>query len=339
MPPFGTPRPDFLAQRPAGPGIYPSTRALGQLFRAIPEQQTDTPFGAQPSWNGGDRQSALSNILKQPGKSDDLLAILSALAQKYPQIMPQGLRLVQMQEPFRPLMLSFVYHLSRLAAWIPESRTETEWLSEEEILIGTQVMATKAKQLKRRQERLTASTAELFPILKAQMQLIASDESVITSTIRPSTTEERDADVRAVPGSAPSAKKKAKGKSKAQDEPEGIKHFVGYTQLAEPPQRSTIIVVNGERVVLREKPSASGTPRSPWSDDRDDFNQRSHYRETKDALNKHINKSASKFILWTEETQLSTVEWQERYSHLKRQGKRQEPRNGMCRARALQDAR
>lgn len=127
MPPFNSPRPDFLAQRPAGPGIYSSTRALGKLFRAIPEQSTDTPYGSQPAWSRGETsQSALSRILKQPGKADDIVLILTTLAEKFPQIKPKGLRLVQMQVQFRPLLTSFVYHLSRLAAWIPESRIEAE---------------------------------------------------------------------------------------------------------------------------------------------------------------------------------------------------------------------
>ncbi|CDW99284.1 hypothetical protein [Sporisorium scitamineum] len=267
MPAFNSPRPDFLVQRPAGPNIYASTRALGQLYRAIPEERTDTPFGAQPGWaRGENKQSALSNILKQPGKSDDVLTILSILAQKYPQIMPEGNWLMQMQEHFRPLLASFVYHLCRLAAWIPESRTETDWLSEEEILIGTQVMAIKAKQLKRRQERLTASTAELFPILKAQLQLIAGDESVETSTIRP----------------VARGASKGTGKGKAGQtvipgkEPVETKHFAGYTVVKEEEkeeprtkQRPKMVVVDGERVVLRERESDTGSPGSSsiWSDD------------------------------------------------------------------------
>lgn len=291
MPPFNSPRPDFLAQRPAGQGIYASTRALGQLFRAIPEQMTDTPFGTQPSWatESQGKQSVLSSILKQPGKADDVLAILSMLAQKWPQIMPEGLRLIQMQSHFRPLLVSFVYHLSRLAAWIPESRTETEWLSEEEILVGTQVMATKAKQLKRRQERLTASTAELFPILRSQLQLIASDDDVETSTIRP--TPDTDAGGNSV------CKGKGKGKSTGSTTIPGREsaetvHFTGYAQLVKEPVRKSqarIVVVDGEKVVLREKPGASET-HSPWSDDEGDFDLNKHldHLEMKHALNAHI---------------------------------------------------
>ena len=289
MPPFGSARPDFLAQRPAGPGIYPSKRALGQLFRAIPEQLTDTPFGNTPSWARSEgRPSALSSILKQPGKSDDILSILTILAQKYPQIMPEGLRLVQMQAHFRPLLSSFVYHLSRLAAWIPESRTETEWLSEEEILVGTQVMATKAKQLKRRQERLTASTAELFPILRAQLQLIAGDETVETSTIGPT-----------APGSAGTSttkKSKAKGKGKASvpgKEPPEVIHFTGYAQVVQPPRtKAKIVVVDGERVVLRETPDS--TP-SPWSDDEDDLeiNEPLRHLQMRNAIDEYANRSAA----------------------------------------------
>ncbi|SNX88027.1 related to RNA-dependent RNA polymerase [Melanopsichium pennsylvanicum] len=273
MPPFGTPRPDFIAQRPAGPAIYPSQRALGQLFRAIPEQLTDTPFGCIPSWAcasswSSTKHSALSDILKSPGKSDDILTILSTLGQKYPQVMPkQGLRLVQLQAHFRPLLNSFVYHLSRLAAWIPESRTETEWLSEEEILVGTQVMATKAKQLKRRQERLTASTAELFPILRTQLMLIAGDDSVESATIRSTA----DAG-RGIPGaSCVEGKNHGKGKGTSavlgRDDAE-VMHFTGLAQVTEPPRRAQakIVVIDGERVVLREKPSGSNSS-SPWSDD------------------------------------------------------------------------
>ncbi|CBQ71530.1 related to RNA-dependent RNA polymerase [Sporisorium reilianum SRZ2] len=271
MPPFGAERPDFLVQRPAGPGIYPSTRALGQLYRAIPEERTDTPFGAQPGWARAEgKQSALSNILKHPGKSDDVLTVLSMLAQRYPQILPDA-RLDEMQEHFRPLLASFVYHLSRLAAWIPESRTETDWLSEEEILIGTQVMAIKAKQLKRRQERLTASTAELFPILKAQLQLIAGDESVETSTIRP------------VAGEAG----KGKGKGKAGQtvvpgkEPVETKHFAGYTVVAgvedqpRPKPRGKMVFVDGERVMLRETASGDESP-DIWSHDEFERDQDLH---------------------------------------------------------------
>ena len=285
MPPFSAARPDFLAQRPAGPNIYPSKRALGQLYRAIPEERTDTPFGSQPGWARGEgKQSALSNILKQPGKSDDMLTILSMLSQKYPQILPKGLQLVQMQEHFRPLLASFVYHLSRLAAWIPESRSETEWLSEEEILIGTQVMAIKAKQLKRRQERLTASTAELFPILKAQMQLIAGDESIETSTIRPLSGE--------------AGKSGAKGKGKASTSqitipgkgPVETMHFAGITVasgvMAGRQPQPRIIVVDGEKVVLKEKPSAADSP-SGWSDD-----ERGQVHD----IAEHLNRVRERFV-------------------------------------------
>ncbi|SPO31371.1 related to RNA-dependent RNA polymerase [Ustilago trichophora] len=281
MPPFGSSRPDFLAQRPAGPGIYPSTRALGRLFRAIPEQHTDTPHGSTPAWARGEgKASALSLILKQPGKSDDILSILTLLAQKYPQIMPEGLRLVQMQAHFRPLLSSFVYHLSRLAAWIPESRTETEWLSEEEILVGTQVMATKAKQLKRRQERLTASTAELFPILRAQLRLIAGDETVESSTI-----EAEKGEV-----SGRKANQKAKGMP-GKEAPEAM-HFTGYAQVIQPPlvkARAKIVVVDGERVVLRERPDS--TP-SPWSDDEGGFDLNEHLKHLsiKHAINESVER-------------------------------------------------
>lgn len=281
MPPFGSERPDFLAQRPAGPGIYPSTRALGQLYRAIPEERTDTPFGSQPGWSRAEgRQSALSNILKQPGKSDDVLTILSMLVQKYPQIVPEGLKLVKMQEHFRPLLKSFVYHLSKLAAWIPESRTETEWLSEEEILVGTQVMATKAKQLKRRQERLTASTSELFPILRAQMQLIAGDESVQTSTIR------------TMANGANKGKGKATGTQTSipGKEPAEKMHFAGYTTMAQEGRaqkfRPKIVMVDGERVILREGPSTMSGP-SPWSDDED-----GHPHD----IAEHLNRVRERFV-------------------------------------------
>ncbi len=261
MPPFNAKKPDFLAQRPAGPNIYASPRALGQLYRAIPEQITDTPFSTQPAWARGESNpSALSKILKCSGKSDDILSILSTLAQKYPQIMPEGLRLVQMQEHFRPLLETFVFELSKLAAWIPESRTETEWLSEEEILIGTQVMACKAKQLKRRQERLTSSTAELFPILRAQLQLIAGNNRVETGTIRPDTRQTQ---------SSVNGKGKSAANIPGKDE---TLHFAGYAQVmpAEPQRRPAprIVVVDGERVVLRERHDPAGSP-SPWSDDSD----------------------------------------------------------------------
>lgn len=298
MPPFGVSRPDFLCQRPAGPGIYPSSRALGQLFRAIPEQLTDMPHGPQPAWINEGRQSALSDILRQPGKSDDILSILTILAQKYPQIMPEGLQLEAFKEPFWPLLASFVYHLSRLAAWIPESRTETEWLSEEEILVGTQVMAAKAQQLKRRQERLTASTSELFPILKAQMQLLAEDENVKTSTIMMTGGENQPVNQlpRTVPGAGPS---NGKGKGKAVAPPtmptgrDGTVHFSGLTRLVETPRRAKIAVVDGERVVLRAQTSTTNTP-AGWSDDEDFDNQNlRQQRKVKHFLNEHLDTAVS----------------------------------------------
>ncbi|KAJ1021719.1 hypothetical protein NDA13_005334 [Ustilago tritici] len=290
MPPLNSPRPDFLAQRPAGQGIYASSRALGKLFRAIPEHTTDTPFGAQPSWatETQGKQSALSSILKQPEKADDFVDILTMLTQKFPQIMPEGLRLKQMQAHYRPLLSSFVSHLSRLAAWIPESRTETEWLSEEEILVGTQVMATKAKQLKRRQERLTASTAELFPTLQAQLLLIASDDTLETSTIRP--TPDTDAGGRNKGKSKSTGSTTIPGRERAE-----TVHFTGYAQLVKEPVRkpqARIVVVDGERVLLKEKPGASGT-HSPQSDDEGDFDPKGHldHQATKYALNEHIAKT------------------------------------------------
>ncbi|SYW77984.1 related to RNA-dependent RNA polymerase [Ustilago bromivora] len=290
MPPLNSPRPDFLAQRPVGQGIYASSRALAKLFRAIPEHTTDTPFGAQPSWatETQGKQSALSSILKQPGKADDIVDILTMLTQKFPQIMPEGLRLKQMQAHYRPLLSSFVSHLSRLAAWIPESRTETEWLSEEEILVGTQVMTTKAKQLKRRQERLTASTAELFPTLRAQLLLIASDDTVETSTIRP--TPDTDAGGRNKGKSKSTGSTTIPGRERAE-----TLHFTGYAQLVKEPVRkpqARIVVVDGERVLLKEKPGASGT-HSPQSDDEGDFDPKGHldHQATKYALNEHIAKT------------------------------------------------
>lgn len=290
MPPLNSLRPDFLAQRPVGQGIYASSRALGKLFRAIPEHTTDTPFGAQPSWatETQGKQSALSSILKQPGKADDIVDILTMLTQKFPQIMPEGLRLKQMQAHYRPLLSSFVSHLSRLAAWIPESRTETEWLSEEEILVGTQVMATKAKQLKRRQERLTASTAELFPTLRAQLLLIASDDTVETSTIRP--TQDTDAGGRNKGKSKSTGSTTIPGRERAE-----TVHFTGYVQLVKEPVRkpqARIVVVDGERVLLKEKPGASGT-HSPQSDDEGDFDPKGHldHQAMKYALNEHIAKT------------------------------------------------
>ncbi|EPQ25992.1 uncharacterized protein PFL1_06447 [Pseudozyma flocculosa PF-1] len=170
--PFRSNRPDYLAQNDHAPDVYKSKRALGRLYRDIAWTDTDMPLGPAQIWLSGDGDG--DGDQAAPSATSDIVAILDAVGARFPYARPTSQQAERaIQERCTPLLRSFTYHLSRIAAWVPESRHTAEWLREEEIILGSPVMATTSK-LKRWQEKLQSATSELVPILRHQLGVIVT---------------------------------------------------------------------------------------------------------------------------------------------------------------------
>ena len=171
MPPVppGLSRPDYLAQNDNLPGVYRSKRALGYLYREINWRSTDMPKGPTQLWTETDA----NGVPVVTTKESDYVMVLELLAKRHPYVRPPTPQdVVALGERYRPLLESFVYHLSRVAAWVPENQSTGDWLSEEEIVLGTPVMKTSSK-LTRWLDKLQSVTSELVPILKHQLTAIS----------------------------------------------------------------------------------------------------------------------------------------------------------------------
>ncbi|KAN0061184.1 hypothetical protein ACQY0O_006919 [Thecaphora frezii] len=178
--PINCPLPDYLAQNDDADNVYQSRRALGHLYREIAWTDTNMPQGPHRLWFATDSRCPPSS-----SPAPDLVAVLETIAERFPYACPASQELESaMQERFMPLLHSFTYHLSHIAAWVPNSRHAVDWLREEEIILGTPLMATTSK-VKRRQERLQSAMTELMSILKHQLGVIATGGGTDPQLLRP----------------------------------------------------------------------------------------------------------------------------------------------------------
>ncbi|PWN52218.1 RdRP-domain-containing protein [Violaceomyces palustris] len=181
-------RPDYLVQNDRAPDIYMSRRALGYLYREIAWKDTDMPLGPKQLHVPPEAAEA-----DQDGQQHDFQMILSVIENKFPYIRPTKEELGPLQDRYRPLLVSFVYHLSRIAAWVPESRSNGEWLSEVEIILGALTTVTTSKT-KRWQDKLQAATSELAPILKHELRAISAGGAPVV--IQPTGAKHLDSQLR-----------------------------------------------------------------------------------------------------------------------------------------------